>query len=186
MSRLFAVCLSGLALVAILPSLTSAQIDPPHLKPGLWDDKVDMNGMQIGMQMCMDESVEARAAAFRAPTPGGGGAAAAAAQNCPQRDMKKIPGGFAIESTCIIRGHTTHTSMLVIGDFDSDYKMDIAIQPDSGKEMKMAMSARWTGPCPEGMKGGQVVTKMDMGGLAAAIAAAQARRGGAAAGGDGQ
>jgi hypothetical protein len=38
----------------------------------------------------------------------------------------------------------------------------------------MSMLAHWSGPCPAGMKPGQVVTKMDMSGMAAAMAAAQA------------
>ena len=176
MSRSLAVCLSGLALVAASPGLPSAQIEPPHLKPGLWQDRMDMGGVAMNMQMCMDESVESRAAAFRPPMQGG----AAAAQACSQRDMKPIPGGFQVDTTCTVRGRPTHTSMTMIGDFQSGYKMDMTMTPDGGSAVRMSMVARWAGPCPADMKPGQVVTNMDMNGLGAAAAAiAAARRSGA-------
>jgi hypothetical protein len=170
MSRLLAACLSGLALAAIAPAVTSAQPEYPHLKPGLWDDKMNTSGISMGVQMCMDESVASRAAAFRPPTPGG----APADSDCSKREMKPIPGGFQMDATCTVRGRTTRTSMVMTGNFDSDYKMDMTVTPDSGREVKISMAARWAGPCPASMKPGQVVTKMDMGGIAAAMAAAQA------------
>jgi len=180
MSRLLAACLSGLALAAILPAVTSAQPEFPHLRPGLWDTAANLSGITLNVQLCIDESVEARAAAFRPPTAGG------AAPDCPQRDIKQIPGGMDVEMTCSVRGRVTHTSMVVTGDFQNDYTMAMTMRPEGGPETKMVSMSHWAGQCPAGMKPGQAVSKVDMSGLAAAAAAlGAARKGATAPAGDG-
>ena len=180
MSRLLAACLTGLTLVAVLPAVTSAQPDLPHLKPGLWDTAASLSGIKVNVQMCLDESVESQAVAFRPPSANGG------PPDCSQREVKPVPGGVDMEMTCTIRGRVTHTSMMVTGDFQSGYAMNMTLQPQGGPETTITSTAHWAGQCPAGMKPGQAVTKMDMSSLAAAAAAfGAARKGGAAPAGDG-
>jgi hypothetical protein len=151
------------------------------VKPGLWVDKMSMSGVSMGAQICMDGSMGPGTAGFRPPVGG-----VPADRICSKQDMKPIPGGFQVDATCTVRGRTTHTSMVVTGNFQSDYKTDATVTPDSGRAYKMSLQARWSGPCPAGMKPGQVVADRDKAGIAAAMAAARAARGGGAPAGSGR
>jgi len=179
MSRLLAASLTALALGAALPLLTSAQIAPPQIKPGEWDMAMNMGGMAMTVQTCMDESMESRAALLRAPA-----GMDRAQRNCSQQEVKQLPDGYMAEATCTTNGKTSHMKMVLTGDFQTSYTMDMTMTPEGGAETKIKVSSHWVGACPAGMKPGQ--SKMDMSGMggniAAAIAAAQARRGEAAAG----
>jgi hypothetical protein len=175
MSRLLAACLSGLALAAILPAVTSAQPDYPRPKPGLWEDKMTMGdtgdpirpeGLSIKMRICMDGSTQARVAPFRPPMPGG----APKASNCSQRNKKIIPGGYQIDFACTVGGKAARSSMMITGDFNTDIKVDSTVNVD-GRETKMSSLAYWSGPCPASMKPGQVVNDTDMRRVVAARAA---------------
>jgi hypothetical protein len=166
MSRKLAVCLSGLALAFALPSLTSAQVETPHLKAGLWDAISSLGGIKVDVHMCMDDSAQSRAAAFRLPAVARGG------PNCSQKDTKQIPGGMDMEMICTIKGRPAHISMVVKGDFQSRYTMDMTMQPQGGPETRITTTSHWVGACPADMKPGQVISKMDFGSLAAAAAAA--------------
>src|SRR5215472_5601930 len=57
--------LSTLALATLtaiglgLPAATFAQVEPPHRKPGLWEQSVALPGNNaMAMQMCIDEETE--------------------------------------------------------------------------------------------------------------------------------
>ena len=168
MSRLLVACLSGLAFAAILPAVTSAQPELPNFKSGLWDSVMNLNGLEVKVQMCLDGPMAARDVALRSLSRGGGAA------DCSQTDVKKIPGGTDMEMTCTVRGKVTHTSIVMMGDFQTGYTTNMTVQPEGGPETKIATVSHWISQCPADMKPGQVVTKMDLGGIAAAVAAAQA------------
>ncbi len=135
------------AIALALPAAAGAQA-PPHRKTGMWETTMLMpGGRTMVTSMCTDAATEARYSAFRPQGP----------QACKTLNNHPIPGGFAMESECVIGGRTTHSSMTVTGDFQSAYKMEVVGEGAKATPTKVTMNARWTGPCPAGRKPGDMV-----------------------------
>jgi hypothetical protein len=158
--------------------VVSAQPAGPHIEAGLWETGMDVSGIKMTTQICMDGSEASSRSAFAPPSREQ--ASAAAERNCEKQDIHPIPGGYSIDSTCTRQGRVTHVSGKVTGDFRSHYTMDMTVENNGRPARPMHMESRRVGACPAGMRPGEARTQMDQGGMAAAIAAARAR---AAAGG---
>jgi len=168
---------AGVLLAA--PLVVSAQPTGPHIEAGLWETGMDVSGIKMTTQICMDGS---EASSRRALTPPSREQASAAAErNCEKQDVHPIPGGYSVDTTCTSRGRVTHVSGTVTGDFRTHYTMDMTVD-SNGRTQPMHMESHRVGACPAGMKPGEARTQMDQGGLAAMVAAARARA--AAGGGD--
>jgi len=164
-----------------LPLVVSAQSAGPHVEAGLWESGMDIQGIKMTTQICMDGS---EASSRRAFAPQNRGRPGAAAENpCEKQDIHPIPGGYSVDTTCTSRGRTTHVSGKVTGDFKTRYTIDMVVNSEGQPPQPMHMESRRVGACPAGMKPGEARTNMDQGGIAAAVAAARAR--GAARGGAG-
>jgi hypothetical protein len=162
------------------PLVVSAQPAGPHIEAGLWETGMDVSGIKMTSQVCMDGSEASSRRAFTPPSREQ--AQAAAERNCEKQDVHAIPGGYSIDSTCTRQGRVTHVSGKVTGDFRTHYVMDMTVENDGRPAQPMHMESRRVGACPAGMKPGEARTQMDQGGIAAAVAAARARA--AAGGGD--
>jgi hypothetical protein len=128
----FLACAAG----AIVPLAASAQDEPPHRKPGMWEQSVVLPGNKpMTMQMCIDEATEAAYSAF-GKKPG-----------CSQQ-YHKIPGGYAFKGTC--DGKTATGT--AIGDFDKAIKVEV-----DSEGTHMTSNLRYLGPCPAGRKPGDMV-----------------------------
>lgn len=165
-----------------IPLVVSAQPAGPHIEAGLWESGVDVSGIKMTSQICMDGS---DLASRRALTPQSRERANGAARpECGKQDVHPIPGGYAVNTTCTNGGHITHIAGKLTGDFRTHYAMDMTIDQDGRPAQSMHTESRRIGACPAGMKPGEVRSQMDQGGggMAAVIAAARARA--AARGGD--
>ena len=182
MSRPFRVSKPLLIAAGVLlgaPLVVSAQPAIPHVEAGLWETGMDLSGIKVTSQVCMDGSEASSRRAFMPPSREQ--AQARAEQNCEKQDVHPIPGGYAINATCTNQGRLTHIAGKVTGDFKTHYTLDMTVDRDGRPSQPMHMESRRVGACPAGMKPGEARTQMDQGGIAAAVAAARAR---AAAGAD--
>ncbi len=181
MSRPFRVSKPMLIAAGVLlgmPLVVLAQPAGPHVEAGLWETGMNVSGMKITSQVCMDGSEASSRRAFAPPSREQ--ASAAAQRECEKQDIHPIPGGYSINTTCTNQGRVTRVSGTVLGDFRTHYTMDMTVENNGRPPQAMHMESRRVGACPAGMKPGEARTQMDQGGMAAAIAAARAR---AAAGG---
>lgn len=132
MSTLAVLLLSGVGLD--LPA--SAQVEPPHRKPGMWEQSIEVSGGRpMTMKMCIDEATEASYSALGKRA------------GCTQ-DYQKIPGGFSFKGTC--NGKTA--SGTAIGDFDKAIKVEV-----DSEGTHMTSNLRYLGPCPADRKPGDMV-----------------------------
>jgi hypothetical protein len=167
-----------------IPLVVSAQTFGPKIEAGLWESGVEVSGITMKSQICMDGSDEA---SRRALAPQNRARTGAAQPECEKRDVHPIPGGYAVNTTCTNRGRVTHIAGKLTGDFRTHYVMDMTVDQDGRPAQTLHTESHRVGECPAGMKPGDVRTDMSQlgggSGIAAAIAAARAR---AAAGRAGQ
>jgi hypothetical protein len=163
-----------------MPLVVSAQPAGPHIEAGLWETGMDVSGIKMTSQVCMEGSEASSRRAFTPPSREQ--ASAAAERNCEKQDIHAIPGGYSVNTTCTNQGRVTHVSGTVTGDFKTHYTMDMTVENNGRPPQPMHMDMRRVGACPAGMKPGEARTQMDQGSMAAAMAAARARA--AAGGGD--
>ncbi len=181
MSRPFRVSKPLLIAAGVLlgmPLVVSAQPAGPHIEAGLWETGMEVSGIKMTSQICMDGSEASSRRAFTPPSREQ--ASAAADRNCEKQDIHPIPGGYSVDTTCSNQGRVTHVSGKVLGDFRTRYAMDMTVENNGRPPQTMHMESHRVGACPAGMRPGEARTQMDQGGIAAAVAAARAR---AAAGG---
>jgi hypothetical protein len=161
------------------PLVVSAQPAGPHIEAGLWETGMEVSGIKLNTQVCMDGTEASSRRAFAPPSREQ--ASAAAERNCEKQDIHPIPGGYSVNTTCTNQGRVTHVSGTVTGDFKTHYKMDMTVENNGRPPQVMHMESHRVGACPAGMRPGEARTQMDQSGIAAAVAAARAR---ARAGGD--
>jgi len=184
MSRPFRVSKSLLIAAGVLlgaPLVVSAQPAGPHVEAGLWESGMEISGIKMTSQVCMDGSEASSRRAFMPPSRQQA-ASAAERDNCSKQDIHPIPGGYSVDAICSNRGRVTHVAGKVTGDFKTRYMLDMTVDSDGRPAQPIHMESRRVGACPAGMRPGEARTQMDQGGIAAAVAAARARA--AAGGGD--
>ncbi|MGZ3276749.1 MAG: DUF3617 domain-containing protein, partial [Caulobacteraceae bacterium] len=149
-----------------VPLVVSAQPAGPHIEAGLWESGMEVSGIKMTSQVCMDGSDAINRRAFAPPS-----RERAAQPDCEKQDVHPIPGGYAVNTTCTSKGHLTHIAGKLTGDFRTHYTMDMTVEQDGRPAQTMHTESRRVGACPAGMKPGEARTQMDQGGMAAAIAA---------------
>ena len=129
---------------------------PPMRRSGLWETHMTGDGMGAGgrgmaMRQCVDPGTEQRRGVFSAP------ANRREPDNCPVREFHRTASGFAFHSVCTDGGATTTSNGTVVGDFSSQYRLDITTQRTPGGSARhMSMEARWLGACPAGERPGDL------------------------------
>ena len=141
---------------AAAPTATpAAPAAPPSRKAGLWEQSMAMPGVNQTIKMCVDEATEAKAKWWS--TEGRG------KSDCAEQSVTPTPGGWAFHAVCATGDGAKVTSDgTATGDFGSHYKVDVT-SVTSGSSMaqangthKVSIESTWKGPCPEGMKGGDM------------------------------
>jgi len=129
-------------------------IAPPKRKPGLWSQTVTSQGTTQTMKLCLDEATEAKLTVW-------GGQATA--EMCPKNAFARTPTGFTFESECNLGGAgKVVTKGVSTGDFDSKYEIKAtstttgSSMPQANGAHDMVMVGTWEGPCPAGMKAGDM------------------------------
>lgn len=142
-----------LVLLSAAPAL--AEVELPLRKAGLWDVKVDHEGGRmpgVAVQQCTSEAVDREFTSDFAPS---------AKQNCSKADIQKTATGYVMNSVCTVAGATVTSHAEATGDFDSAYTVKVTAHSEGGKfgtrDSKIAMAAKWAGPCKEGQTPGDVV-----------------------------
>lgn len=148
---------AALTLVYAAPAFA---IDMPARKPGLWELKIAIEGLQMParvMKQCTD------AASDKVLNSNFGGSAQEA---CSKQDVTKSATGMIIDSVCKFGDSTTATHAVVTGSFDSAYSVDVASTRQGGPPMPgatpgaathMKIEAKWLGACAAGQKPGDVI-----------------------------
>ena len=129
MSRPFRVSkplLIAAGVVVGVPLVVSAQPAGPHIEAGLWETGMEVSGIKMTSQVCMDGSEASSRRAFTPPSREQ--AAAAAERNCEKQDIHPIPGGYSVDTTCSNQGRVTHVSGKVTGDFRTHYTTDMTVE----------------------------------------------------------
>jgi len=124
----------------------------PQRKPGLWTHTINATGVTQTMKLCIDADTDAKMTVW------GQGVSK---EMCARNVVTVVPGGYAFESECDM-GEMGRTSGkgTVTGDFNSAYTVKTtstttgSSMPQANKTSEMTLTARWEGPCPAGMKGG--------------------------------
>ena len=97
------------------PAATAAPVSPPRRKPGLWEQRVSMAGMDQVTRLCVDDAVEDKLSWWGQQ---------ATRDMCAKTSMKRrLDGAWEIASECEMgSGGKTVTTGLATGDFSSAYR----------------------------------------------------------------
>jgi hypothetical protein len=143
--------------VAIVKPVDSPPLTPPSRKAGLWAQTISTAGMTQTMKMCLDEAVEQKMKWWGSQAQNG-------KADCEQQSITAhAGGGWDFHSVCKMGESGTVTSDgSATGDFNAHYKVEMN-SVTSGSPMaqangphKTTIEATWTGPCPAGMRGGDM------------------------------
>jgi hypothetical protein len=128
---------------------------PPAREAGLWTFTVNSEGVTQASRLCLNALVEAKIARFAAPAPGGACAG--------QKAARQPDGSWRFDSVCDFgSGGVVMTLGTATGDASKRYHVDATTEtsgagaPQMNGERKMTLDAAWTGPCPAGMKPGEL------------------------------
>ncbi len=145
-----------LIVLATLLAIQARAADAPKRKSGLWEIRMQMEGMPGGgpgrgpIQMCVDQASDN---VIREQSK--------EKMDCPVMEVNRGVGKVTIHSVCKIDGTKATTDAIMTGDFESNYRNDMTIKYSPPREgmgtMKMTQEARWLGPCKAGQKPGDVI-----------------------------
>lgn len=140
------------------PAVATAPAGPmamPSRKAGLWSQTISTGGMDQTMKICFDADTDKKMAVW--------GQAMGDDNPCSKNSVVPIPGGFKVDSVCDMGPSGTITSTSTVsGDFNSAYKVKVASTttgatiPQANGSHAVDITAKWEGPCPTGMKGGDL------------------------------
>jgi hypothetical protein len=139
---------------ATAPQAPAGPLKPPPRKPGLWAQTVSMAQMTQTTKICLDADTDRKMAWWGSQ---------AAKSTCPEQSItQRLGGGWDFHSVCKSEAGTTVSSGTASGDFNSHYRVDMTStttggpMPQANGEHKIAIEATWQGPCPAGMKAGDM------------------------------
>ena len=138
------------------PAPSAAAVAIPARTPGLWEQKVTSRGMTQATRICLDKAAEARFAWW------GQNAGQGACSHT--RVTPRSGGGWSFASSCDMgENGKTETRGEVTGDFAKAYKVsaESTISGARAQSMNgthaMTLEASWQGPCPAGMRPGDMI-----------------------------
>lgn len=133
---------------------TSVKVSQPaHRKPGLWVQTVSAEGRSQTQRLCLGEGVTS---SFET-------AIAQGAKSCEPVKMSGTAHGFAIDAVCDHGENGRAVSHAVVsGDPAASYRLEVtttvtgAKAPQMNRTATAVTTAAWQGPCPAGMKPGDM------------------------------
>ena len=128
---------------------------PPKRKAGLWEQRVSNGDFVQVTRVCLDPVTETRLSWWGAQ---------ATQDICEKNIVSRLTdGGWRFSSVCDMgTGGRTTTSGVARGDFDAHYQIQAesstvgAAAPHMNGTRKMVIDAAWQGPCPAGMRPGDM------------------------------
>jgi hypothetical protein len=137
------------------PAGLAGPITSPQRKPGLWTQTVSTAQAQQTTKLCLDEASDRQMAWW--------GAQDSRTTCLEQTITQHMGGGWDFHSVCkSAGGGTTTSSGTATGDFGSHYKVEATSttsgrpMPQANGERRITIEAAWQGPCPAGMKPGDM------------------------------
>jgi Protein of unknown function (DUF3617) len=149
-------CLPASVAFALALFATSASgIDFPTMKSGLWEQKLSRDGPQqppIVTKICIDAAVQKEMLAM-----GMGSMKSACSKNDIRREGNRMFG----EAECKLGESTIRSKSVTAFTGDTAYRTEVKASydpPFMGKTTSTTViDAKWTGPCPAGVKAGDVI-----------------------------
>jgi hypothetical protein len=135
-------------------------LDMPVRKAGLWQLTMTFEQPKLAahtLRQCTDAATDN----YLNSRFGG-----SAQQTCAKQEVHERDGTIIVNSVCSFAGMTTQSHAVITGSFDSAYKMEVTTKHLSGPsppglgpdgERRMAVAAKWLGPCKEGQRPGDII-----------------------------
>jgi hypothetical protein len=135
-------------------------LDMPVRKAGLWELKMTFEQPKLAahvLKQCTDAATDK----YLNSSFGG-----SAQQTCTKQEVHESDDTVVVNSVCSFAGMTTQSHAVITGSFDSAYKMEVTTRHLSGPrppglgqngEHRMAVSAKWLGPCKPGQRPGDII-----------------------------
>ncbi len=140
-------------LLTICSSASASPVTSLNRKPGLWSLDVSADGKNGAgtIKQCVDAATDARMMQM---------ASQSTAQNCSKNELTQEGAEFSFHSECSISGSSVVSRGKFTGDFGSRYvgEINTTFTPALfGKTAsRTVITAEWQGPCPAGMKAGDM------------------------------
>lgn len=142
--------LSGLCLASVALSDSASAGELPKRKPGLWEIKVNMDGVpNMGpIQQCIDQNTDNLMQQK-------------GKSECSVMEVNTSGNRTTVHAVCKTEGSTATTDGVFEGSLDTAYKgrMKTRFSPPfhGMSESNMTQEARWISPCKPGQKPGDVI-----------------------------
>jgi len=149
-------CAVALIVASAVPA---SAVDFIHRKPGLWVITTSMKGMPANRgaaKMCLDANTDAELMRHGMKWH---------KDSCTPPAITGSGSVRTIDTVCHVGAATQKSHMTMTFSGDASYRMDMTSEvsrPDMpARQMRMSQEAKWAGPCPAGMKPGD----MSIGGM---------------------
>jgi len=137
----------------------AAAVTAPTRKAGLWEQTMHMREMTQTTKMCLDDATEQKMKWWATEQRGAKGD-----NPCTEQAVTpKLGGGWTFHSVCKMgESGTIVSDGEATGDFGSHYTVKVtsvttgSSMPQANGTHEMTMEGTWKGPCPAGMKGGDI------------------------------
>ena len=124
-------------------------------KPGLWSQTIATGGMTQTMKVCLDEATDQQMQVT---------GQAVGKDMCSENTVTPTAGGWSFKSVCSMGqgGGTVTSTGSATGDFNSHYVIKASSvtagssMPQANGTHDVSIDATWEGPCPAGMKPGDM------------------------------
>lgn len=165
-ATLFAASMSIALSTTTLPAIAQG-IDLPARKPGQWEIKTTSMTPGAPPDMIMEACVDATSDAKMMQA-----GLSMSKQMCPDQTMTRDGDAYVIDTTCMMGPMTTRSHIVITGDFQSAYTVNITVETTgevaamAGTNM-MKQEAHWVGAeCSKSLEPGDVMmpgeTKMNV------------------------
>lgn len=154
-ARILTVTVS-IALLSLPTAAMSQDFELPARKSGHWEMKMvaetpGMPGMTL--EACVDEASDAKMMAA---------GLSMSKEMCPQQEMKREGDAYVIDSTCKMGPMDTQSHVVITGDFQSAYTVDITVETTGGVAAMagtnmIKQEARWIGADCGGLAPGEIM-----------------------------
>lgn len=136
-----------------LGSSQAQEVEIPARKPGQWQITMNMPAPipAMAMEACVDAESDKKMMLA---------GLSASKEMCPDQTMRRDGDTIVIDSTCKVGETNTKSHVVISGDFQSAYTVDITTESSGGMPgaMTMKQEARWVGPeCTGGLQPGEMM-----------------------------
>jgi hypothetical protein len=145
----------AIAVAVICVSASAQASDFPARRAGLWSVTINMESAKLPAstnKMCIDAASDAKLMKL---------GLASKEADCTSMNITGSGNVRTVDSVCHFNGGTQKNHVVMTYAGDSAYHMDMRSQfspPISGhKDSHIVQDAKWTGPCPAGMKPGDMM-----------------------------